>query len=229
MKRTLLATLAALVLLAPVAARADNKPLRHLEFKVDVSYTGMSTTEGFNSSGSSLDTDGVDEVIVVDVMAIANDGGIVVRTQATARGQAPDQELTCAVYGDGRVACPSYPRVTAESDLLLSYLGRGWYDPTAIVNGTWSRQQDFGDITSTSTYKQLSADGVNPVKITEHTELVSKGNINRGSTSDIDITYDSALSVPLSIHETEHPKTFGNSGSFTRTDIKLTKDSFAKP
>lgn len=230
MNRTPRISALALALLVPLAARADDAkpPIRHLEFDAHVSVTSMSTSEGYNSFGSGVNQEGLNEHISVDVLAVANDGGLVVRTQAQAEGDArPEEPVECAVYGDGRVACAPHAHVTDDTMLLLSTLGRGWYDPSIVTNGTWTRKLDFQTMTLKSTYKRQTPDGTDPMRVTEHTDLVNKGDIHAGSTSDTNITYNVALSVPLSIHDEEVPKS-GQMGTRVTTDIKLTKDSMAK-
>lgn len=224
--------LVALALLFAVAAavKADDKPpIRHLEFDAHVGVTEMSTDEGFNSFGSDMIVGGTTETISVDVLALANDGGMVVRAQEkNERSDRPEQAVTCAIYGDGRVACPNDAHVTDSIMILLSTLGRGWYDPAQIANNTWNKELNFNNMSVKSSFKRLSPDGTDPVKIVEHTEVASKGDLNAGSSSDTQITYDAALSVPLAIHDEQHARSHGPTGSYVRTDIRLVKDSFAK-
>ncbi len=236
MKKLALPILGSIILLCPAGALAQATPapapavLRHLEFKINLHVTESQTSASYDGTSSAMSVGGEEENTSVDVLGLTNDGGMIVRATTQVKGEPRSEApITCGVYGDGRVGCGPNAEISDTTLLLLQYMGRGFYDPANLVDNQWHHDMDAGNFKVRTTFKRTSADGVNPVRIVQHTDVQPTHDLAAGSTSDTDITYDSALSVPIAIHDTQHTKAHGGSGAFRNTDIQLIKDSFAKP
>lgn len=215
---------------AAPAHAADPAPIRHLEYRVSGHSMASAQAESYDGTASGMATAGFDGTMSVDVLALAKDGGMVVRASMTMDDEIrPEQAVTCAVYGDGRVICPANAPITGAMHVLFSHLGRDFYDTSIIdANGKWTRTNDGGgvDVESVFTSKPTSDAGI--VAISEHTTVEPRGQLGSGWTDEAKIRYNVALSVPVSIHNESTPDSRSANGGVETTDLRLTQDSFAK-
>jgi hypothetical protein len=204
-------------------------PLRHLEYSARSHTTATSTSASYDGTSSAMATSGENLTISVDVLEAAKDGGLVVRAQAYDNdNHRQDAPHTCAIYGDGRVIRPPHDDLESETQLLLSLLGRGFYDPSTDGSG-WQRQLDTTDGPYVSRFRVVGAADASPVHLNEHSELQDSKSLYNHWISDTDIMYDTAMSVPVTVHDEGHMKRGGGATVYQSTDLKLLKDSFAKP
>ena len=214
----------------PQARAADPAPIRHLAYRVHGYETANATYESYDGTASGLATAGFDGTMSVDVLALAKDGGIVVRASMMMDHQIrPQEAVTCAVYGDGRVICPANAPITGAMHELFSHLGRDFYDPSIIdANGKWSRSQNGGGVDVESAFASKPTKDPNVVSISERTTVEPRGQLATGWTEQVTIRYNVAMSVPLTIHDESTPDGRSSSGGISTTDFRLTEDSFAK-
>jgi hypothetical protein len=215
-------------------------PIRHLEYRISEHSTRTATAESYDGMASGMQTRGLQGTMNVDVLAIANDGGMVVRAQVTVDGRGhSDQPVTCAVYGNGEVVCPPDAPISGSENLLFGCLGRGFYDPSLVDDkGTWTRDRSGKELAVVAKFKRDETS--NPDVIVIHEQLnvtplkeATTGNGADGTVagfeSDTDIHYNVPLSVPMSLHDMTTFSARGfNGGGTDFTDLTLTKDSFAK-
>ena len=208
---------------------AAQAPLRHLEYRVAASSTATAQSASYSGTDTAMATGGFDGTISVDVVALAKDGGMVVRATVQRNHEVrADQPVTCAVYGSGNVVCPEGAPNSGVVNVLFGTLGRGFYDPSEVSeDGTWNRGVDNDDLSLHNHFSRKATDNADVVLIREHTELVPHKQIAVGFTSDTDIRYNVALSVPVSIHDYTTYVGHGATGGTERVDLTLTKDSFA--
>lgn len=226
-----LAALLGAVFLTLSPARAeDPAPLRHLEYRVSVHSTGTTQSESYDGLSTDMATGGYDGTLSVDVLAVAKDGGMVVKGAEWMHGRVrPEQAVTCAVYGDGRVICPQNAPLTGTIHILFSHLGRTFYDTSLIdANGKWTRSDEGPELSVKSTFAQTPTQNADIVMIREHTDVAPRQQIAVGFSSDTDIRYNTTLLVPVSIHDVSTTDSrSGSAGGTDITDLNLTKDSFA--
>lgn len=219
---------------APAAPVLDH-PLRHLEYTYTVDYQrlGNGTTDAIGTGGSGMvalsGSGGRQGRLFADVMAVAKDGGLVVRVQEWQEAAPrPEQSYECAVYGDTRVICPPNLEVTDVENVLMADLGRGFFDPADVgAGGKWQRTYSNATVNVTSDFALDGSPASNPVKIVEHTEIKSVNGAFRNWHEDAKIVYDATLSVPASLHDVAVQAARGNAGMQTTVDLTLQKDSFA--
>jgi hypothetical protein len=217
------------VLLAAGALTTAPAPLRHVVYRVAVSYAIPVQGQSYAGTSSRVLATGGEGTITIDVLELANDGGMVVRASLQGDHQVrPRETVTCAVYDD-RVICPSGAEVSLPLNVLLSLLGRHFYDPTSIKpDGTWTTGYEDGTVTLSTRFTRKTPDGVNPVTIDEHTDVTPKKSLGAAWYSDAQITYDAAMSLPDRVHDVATSKSRGGGTKWTTIDLTLLADSFAK-
>lgn len=220
----------AVAMAALPANAAGPASIRHLEYRISGHQTVNATSESYDGTSSGMGSIGYDGTMSVDVLALAKDGGMVVRAAVLMDGEIrPQEAVTCAVYGDGRVICPQNEPITGVIHTLFAHLGRGFYDPSIIdANGRWKRSNDGGEVDVESAFTATPTKDPNVVSITEHTTVEPRGQLGSGWSDDVNMRYDTALSVPLTIHDVSTPDSRSSSGGIDVTDLSLTQDSFAK-
>jgi|SRR5579884_806036 len=216
--------------IAGSAARADTAPVRHLEYHVSGHAAVSGQTESYEGTSTGMATAGYDGTMSVDILALANDGGMVVRASVTMNGEIrPEQAVTCAVYGDGRVICPADAPITGAMHVLFSHLGRNFYDPSIIdASGKWTRTDEGKELIASASFTSTPTKDPDVVLIREHSSVEPRAQIGVGFSDEVEIRYNVALSVPLSIHDVSTPDGRGGAAGVSTTDLQLTKDSFAK-
>lgn len=229
MSRHVRFVLIALGLVALQAQTPAQAPIRHLEYRVSVHSTHTAQGASYYGTATGMQTRGMDGTMSVDILALAKDGGMVVRAIVTKNGKVrPDEPVTCAVYGDGSVVCPAEAPNSGAVNILFSTLGRGFYDPTeADSDGKWTRSKVGEGLAVHNQFARKPTDNGDVIVIHEHTEVVPRKQIADGFTSETDIRYNVALSVPLAIHDFTTYVGHGSSAGTETTELTLTKDSFA--
>jgi len=202
-------------------------------FSVDTQHLGEEHQGDIGTGGSGIVSTahgaGRQGTMIADVMGVAKDGGLVIRTQewlqATPRAS---QGFLCAVYPEGRTICPDHLEITDAENEIMTYLGRNFLDPTIIDDkGQWVRQFSDKYFAVTSTFSIVGNPDANPLAIDSKTTIKSVG----GNGNDIDdtahLTYDRMLDVPVTLHDVAVEHARGNQQTQTTMDFKLTKDSLA--
>lgn len=210
-------------------------PLRQLEFSYGVDYqslgsidTGEISTRAGAATQSYSGGSGRQGKLYVDILAVAKDGGIVVRV-----AEWPDTEpkvqqaFVCAVYADTRVLCnPSLPVTDAET-ALMPFLAHNFVDPNAVdANNHWQVKysNQYVDAVGDFTVASMSADG-KIATIVGHATAKSVTGANRDWTDDSKLTYDVTKEVPTSVHVVSKQTSRGSHSYSVTMDFKLTKDS----
>ena len=213
------------------AGSVSADPLRVLVYRFG--YTGA----GFNTSAEAVEhgivnemtdagTDGRTGKITVSVQSATQDGGLVVDvSEEIDRAYRRQQTIRCAVYGRTiDVICDQSLTPSAEETVLLSYLGRFFYDPSKLdENQHWQAVPSLRTVTKIT--NDFSITQTNGDLITM---AVAKQIRNGGykSTSSGTLVYDSALQIPRSVHlstAVEGSSNYGNS----IVDLTLVSDSMA--
>ncbi len=219
----------------PPAPALPDKPLRHMEFAYSVDYQHLGEQHqgdiGTGKSGivSTAGGTGRQGTLTADVMGVARDGGLVIRTsewvQSTPRAS---QAFLCAVYPEGRVVCPEHLDVTDAENEIMTYLGRGFLDPSIIdEKGQWVRQFSNKYVAVASQFIVVGNPDANPLAIDAKTTITSIGGMSSNYDDTAHLTYDRMLDVPVTLHDVAIEHARGNQSTQTTMDFKLTKDSLA--
>jgi hypothetical protein len=221
----------------PPAPVLPDKPLRHMEFAYSVDYQHLGEQHqgdiGTGKSGvvSTAGGSGRQGTLIADVMGVAKDGGLVIRTQewlqSTPRAS---QAFLCAVYPEGRVVCPEHLDVTDAENEIMTYLGRGFLDPSIIdEKGQWVRQFSNKYVAVASQFIVVGNPDANPLAIDAKTTITSVGGESSNYDDTAHLTYDRMLDVPVTLHDVAVEHARGSQSTQTTMDFKLTKDSLAPP
>jgi hypothetical protein len=213
------------------------KPLRSLSynFQVDYQQNGETHTDAIGTGGSGvksmLNGIGRTGALNVDILGLGNDGGLVIRVSEWLQYQPrASQSFTCAAYPDGRVVCPEELQVTDAENTLMGFLGRGFYDPTLVdAQHQWQRSYSNKYVSVVSTFTITGPPDANPLNISSKSEIKSMTGAFSNWNDQAQLTYDTALEVPLHVHDVALQIGRQASSVQTTTEITLTKDSFAKP
>jgi hypothetical protein len=219
---------------SPAPALPD-KPLRHMEFAYSVDYQRLGEQHqgdiGTGGSGvvSTAAGAGRQGTLTADVIGVAKDGGLVIRTsewlQSTPRAS---QSFVCAVFPEGRVVCPEHLDVTDAENEIMTYLGRGFLDPSIIDDkGQWQRQFSNKYVAVTANFIVTGNPDANPLAIDAKTTITSIGGLSSNWDDTAHLTYDRMLDVPVTLHDVAIEHARGNQSTQTTMDFKLTKDSLA--
>jgi hypothetical protein len=201
-------------------------------FTVDYQQLGEDHLGGIGSTGSGVvsaaGAAGRTGTMYVDIMAVAKDGGLVVRTQEWIQAQPHgSQPFLCAVYSEGRVVCPENLPVTDAENELMAFLGISFLDPSIVDdNNHWQRKFSNPQVSVVADYSISGQADVNPLTILETSKITTTtGGSNWND--EARLTYDRPLSVPVTLHDIATQTSRGASSLRTTMDFKLTKDSFA--
>jgi hypothetical protein len=211
--------------------------LRSLEHKFSVDYqqNGELHTGDIGTGGSGIRSmmAGVGRTGVLDaeIMAMANDGGLVVRVSEWLQEQPRAlQPYICAVYPNGSVVCPDQLQVTDAENEIMTFLGRGFYDPSLVdAQHQWTRTYSNKNVSVVSTFAIAGAPDANPLAITEASQITSLNGAFYNWKDNAHLSYDTALEVPVKLHDVALQQQRGSSSVQTTMDFQLTKDSFAAP
>jgi hypothetical protein len=210
-------------------------PLRHLEFNYAVDYQSMGSIDtgaigptAGAATQSYTGGSGRQGKMIVDIMAVAKDGGLLVRAAEWPDTEPKEQQtFTCAVYADMRVLCPGSLPVTDAETTLMTFLAHNFVDPNAIdANNHWQEKysnqyvDSVGDFTVTST-----ANDGKLATIVGHSAVKSVNGANQDWTDDSKIVYDLTKEVPTSVHVVSKQAARGSHSYSSTMDFTLTKDS----
>lgn len=228
---------------APVTL--PTKPLRSLEYNFSIDYQQNGEVHPEGTSGdnagdigtggsgvrSVLNGIGRTGVLNADIMGMAKDGALVIRVSEWLQAQPrPSQSYICAAYPNGSVVCPAELNVTDAENELMTYLGRGFYDPTLVdAQHQWTRTYSNNNVSVASTFTITGAPDANPLSITETSQITSQNGAFHNWKDNARLTYDPDLEVPIKIHDLALQQGRGATSVQTIMDFQLTKDSFAKP
>jgi hypothetical protein len=176
---------------------------------------------------------GASGTITVNVLRAANDGGLVVDAiEHVDHADRDQQTIRCAVYGSPQgVFCDQNlvqtGEQTSEVTAVLSYLGRGFYNPALLDSKNhWQTTVEFNDGRGTVTcdYTVMKSEGTS-IDISLKRTLVEgpESSITNGT-----MVYEPSMTIPAKAH-LETNGAGGGSGSYGSTvDFELVSDSFAK-
>jgi hypothetical protein len=217
------------------APSLPSAPLRHLEYTYAVDYQSMGsidTGEISATAGAATQSytggSGRQGKMFVDILAVAKDGGLLVRAAEWPDTEPKAQQaFTCAVYPDTRVLCGGSLPVTDAETTLMTFLARNFVDPNAIdANNHWQQQysnqyvRSVADFTVTST-----ANDGKLATILGHSTVKSVNGANRDWTDDSKIVYDLTKEVPTSVHVVSKQAARGSHSYSSTMDFTLTEDS----
>jgi hypothetical protein len=117
----------------------------------------------------------------------------------------------------------------SEALVLLSFLGRGFYDPSALAGGSWKTTIQTNDGTIVNTFAVSGDPNANPVHIKSHETIEGNRTLFAGWMSDDDVTYDAKMEVPVRIHDEGQMSAHGGATEYSQSDFTLVHDSFAHP
>jgi hypothetical protein len=193
-------------------APAQGKPIRHLVYKFDVTFTTDETVHdsgigGGPASGMAENYAGQSDEgqIIVDVVQVQPDTGLVVQISEYGRNRRNAVQTECVVYGsaaNGNVVCDqSKGEVNEEEMSLLRLLGRSFIDRSLIdLHQHWETSQSSPDVTETNDYTIAKEDaGIMSIDFVR--VLKVSGAQRFDATSHGSLVYDSKLSVPTSVKE----------------------------
>jgi hypothetical protein len=151
----------------PLAAGAA--PIRTLVYAFTYDARGFSNGSSMSATGAVSDSFGNGHAarsgkITVSVIEATPDGGLVVDVdEVIDRRLHPLQTVRCALYGTtADVICDQHVGQTAEEDAVLTFLGRGFYDPAHLdAKQSWQtspRLHESGEISITDTFTVQKSD-----------------------------------------------------------------------
>jgi hypothetical protein len=242
--RTIAAILTILALSAqtpaggPQPGTIGGPPLRHLEygFSVDYQTTGQVDTGAIGASAgvgraSYFGGTGRQGTMSIDILAAAHDGGLVVRASEWIDNQPrASQPFVCAVYPDTRVICPQELPVTDAETILMTFMGRGFVDPSLIdANNHWQRHYDDKFVSVVADFTVASTDSSGKIATIDGVSKTSSLNgANRNWIDTSKFQYDLSMEVPTQVHMDSEQSVRGVVGYKATFDYHLKKDSLAK-
>lgn len=216
---------------APLALHAD--PLRTMVYHFDMDARGFGGAPGTTAHGTvaehgSFNTDSRSGKITVAVQQATADGGLVIDlTEMVDREDKPRQTIRCAVYGaTSDFVCSQDVPVTNEERVLVSYLGRQFFDPSRLdAKSHWQTEPKIkqGAMAIENDYTVTKVDG-NVLTIAVDREERNGGY--RVSTTGT-LVYDAALDVPDSMKLAVAAARPGGQGDMN-VQLQLLSDSMAK-
>lgn len=224
-------SLASAVSLTVSMAGADTgKPIRHLTYKFDVTFTTTSTIHdsgigGGPVSGSSNYRAGTSDegVITVDVLQVQPDSGLVVQVSEQARNRRDAVPTMCVVYGTSAVLCDqTHGQLNEEESTLLRFLGRNFIAPTSIdSHNHWQYTASDPQSQETSDFTLGKGAGDNvPVSYQRVLKVSGAGGFD--ATTDGSLTYNQKLSVPEAIKEETTTRRNTGMGNYDTSQQQIT-------
>jgi hypothetical protein len=231
MKVAWVSTLCIAFLCVNVATADADAPIRTLVYQYSYDargFSGESSAIGGIASDTRRGTASRTGEITVAVEAATSDGGLVIDiSQTIDRTPRPLETIRCAIYGvTTEVVCDQNVPTTREETVLLSYLGRQFYDPSRLdPQGVWhtSPKVNFGKVSIVNTFKATKTDG-NIVTISIDRE---ERNGDFRATTTGTVLYDSAMDVPTSVRVATAGARTNGQGDMN-VSLTLISDSMAK-
>ncbi len=226
---TLLLTL--MMGMAPLVAQAE--PLRTVVYHFDMDARGFGGSPGTTGHGTvaergSFSTHSASGKITVEVQKVTPDGGLVIDlTEMVDRADKPLQTIRCGIYGaTSDFVCSQDVPVTNEERVLLSYLGRQFFDPSRLDEKKHWRSEPRiknGALEIENDYTVTKVDG-NVLTIAVDREERNGGL--RVSTVGT-LVYDAAMDVPNAVKVAVDKTGTGGQGDMN-VQLLLISDSMAK-
>lgn len=227
-------SLAAAAALTAGAALADGAtPIRHLVYKFDVTLSTTATVhdsgiggDGPSSGSSEYHSGASDEgTITVDVMQVQPDTGLVVQIAEQARNRRDAVPTECVTYGNGAVICDqSHGQLNEEEMNLLRFLGRNFVNSSLIdVHNHWQYASNDPQSSETNDYTIGKTAG-DMLDINYQRVLKVTGAQAFNATTDGSMTYNKALSMPVSVKEETMTRKNTGAGNYdtVRQDMTFT-------
>lgn len=232
-----------------VPARGDDAKLsvlRHLEFKLSVSVTGKtegkvqdaiaalgSTNARAPKRGDAMTvtmTSNEEGRIVADVVAVTQDGGLVVDVSEDARARSKHVERV-GIHANGRLDFPRDADVSEEEGFLLRFLARE-IAPVHLESGSiWNIDENGADYDWRTNFRVIEVRTPDEVRIALESSLIARkvGGTAVSSTGTVD--YDPPMDVPVRMRIDTRTRRQTPSAT-TTTDLsvslELAEDSFRK-
>jgi hypothetical protein len=227
----LLSILPAAALLASVGvARADQAPMRHLVYKVDVAFNTTSTIHDSGIGGGPMsghtDYHGGnmdDGQITLDVLQVQPDTGLVVRIAEQTRGNRNSVPTMCVVYGNGAVVCDQTKGGTTEEEMsLLRFAGRGFVNRSMIdAKNHWQYAQSSQGAQETNDYT-ISHDSSGVLDIDYQRVLKVTAPPAFDATTHGQLTYNEKMTVPTRIAEDTMTRKSTGGGNYEEDKQQIT-------
>lgn len=165
--------------------------------------------------------------IHLDVIRATPDDGLVVDvTEQIDRRLKDLQTVRCALYGKTQdVVCDQNLGITPEETVLLQYVGRFFYDPSAVdTSGQWQtipKYTAYKNMTVDNRYTVVKTDGN---LITVKIDRTEEGSYT--SKTDGTLLYNAALDIPDAINIATTAQHASGQGDMN-VELKLLTDSMA--
>ena len=232
---------AAAAALTAAAALADSAPIRHLVYAFDVTLSTTATMHdsGIGGDGNATGTTdyhaGTSDqgTITVDVMQVQPDTGLVVQISEAARNRRDKSPTECVTYGNGAVICDqSNGQLNEEEMNLLRFLGRNFVNSALIdAHNHWQYASNDPQSAETNDYTITKTDG-SMLDINYQRVLKVSGAQGFNATTSGSMTYNKALSVPVSVKEETMTRKDAGMGNYDtiRQDLtfNLSQDSMGQ-
>ncbi len=229
-------SIAALLLLTALVGvpNAGADPIRTVVYHFAVDSRGFGGSPSLSGHGTVLEGGAAGTAsrtgqITVAVQQATADGGLVVDvTEMIDRQDKPLQTIRCAAYGvTSEAVCDLNVGATPEEHILLSYLGRGFLDPSRFdANGHWHTQPHVrsGTLEVNDDFTVTKVDGDAVTISLDHEER------NGGYRSSMTGTmiYDDKMDLPDAV-TAAMTTARGTGQSDMNIQLSLLSDSMAKP
>jgi hypothetical protein len=232
MKLAWASTLCLALFWAIIAPAPADAPIRTLVYQYSYDargFSGSSSAIGGIKSDTSRGSASRTGEITVEVAAATQDGGLVVDiTQTIDRTPRPLETIRCALYGaTSDVVCDQNVHATREETVLLTYLGRDFYDVSRLdPQGDWSTSPKMnpGKVSILNSFKATKTDGD---IVTIAVDREERNGDFRATTTGT-LLYNSAMEVPTSVRIATAGARTGAQGDMN-VSLTLISDSMAKP
>ena len=217
--------------IAPLVAHSA--PLRTVVYHFDMDSRGFGGSpeesgHGTVLEGGSFSTNARSGKITVEVQQATADGGLVIDlTEMIDRADKPLQTIRCAVYGaTSDFVCSQDVPVTNEERVLLSYLGRQFFDPARLDDKShWHSEPKIKNsaVEIENDYVVKKVDGS---VLTIAVDREERNGGFRVSTTGT-LVYDAAMELPDSVKVAVARAGTGGQGDMN-VQLQLLSDSMAK-
>ena len=225
-------TAAGLLLLSQSAALAEEKPLRHLVYKVGVTTTTQETVQSFGADTGTLGAGSMAHgVVTADILAFTPDNAFRVQISEQIDAHAgPKIEVDIAPDGSVRVKPDDAVNISEEEQVLLRSLARNFVTADDIKAGSWVVAQKQGQNSDNEEYRVKSTSGAGDLSIELDQRVMVKDGPQPSDTSGHgNIVYSSKYSVPKTISLDSITRSGGIAGGGSREikiEYELVSDSF---
>lgn len=190
----------------------------------------LAQSNGISSYRGSLSDKGT---MTVQVLAVQQDGGLVVNISENGENVRRAPAAACVVYGNTRVICDPNKTVYPEEYTLLRFLGRDFVDAGNLdAHRHWQIMQNSPTMNVTADYV-LGPTTSSNVAVTETRKIRQVGGGSLTTDVQTRIGYDMSRSIPTSIDEyvtQRHDNgVVGTSTTIYQTTLSLVSDTGVEP